>query len=188
MTDKPIVPTRILPAGAPLPDRPPQPGELPPWRMPPPPPAPPASPPPPAWPSMGPAPAPPEVMHVIHEVIVTPAPPPEPDPPLWARAWDWLWDHLVTWRMLLAIAAALLPWADGHSPVGVWSRVVHQARTEAGVPAAYVIAAVGLAATWALDRHTGRAVPRFLFVTATLGAVGALDWWDPILLLTGVSR
>jgi hypothetical protein len=90
--------------------------------------------------------------------------------------------------MLLAICAALLPWVNGHSPVGLWSSVVHQARNEAGIPAAYVIATVALAATWALDRYTGRALPRFLFVTAALGAVGVFDWWDPFLFLTGVNR
>jgi hypothetical protein len=90
--------------------------------------------------------------------------------------------------MVGALAAALTPWAGGNSPVGIWSRTVHQAREEASIGAAYVIAGVAVAATWALDRRTGRAVPRFLFVTASLGALGVLNWWDPFLLLTGVSR
>jgi hypothetical protein len=50
-----------------------------------------------------------------------------------------------------------------------------------------VIASVAVTAAWALDRHTGRAVPRCLRVTASLGAFGVLHWWDPILLLTGVN-
>jgi hypothetical protein len=87
-----------------------------------------------------------------------------------------------------AIAAALLPWAGGQSPVGIWSHTVHQARTEASIGAAYVIAGVAIGAAWALDRHTGRVIPRFLLVTTSLGATGVLHWWDPILLLTGVSR
>jgi hypothetical protein len=107
---------------------------------------------------------------------------PDPEPGLLARLWDWL----VTWRMISAILAALLPWAAGQSPVGIWSHTVHQARTEAGVGAAYVIAAVALTAAWALDRHTGRWLPRVLFVTAGLGSVGVLHWYDPITLLTGV--
>lgn len=173
VTDHPITPTRIIPAGAALPERSPEPGELPPWRTPPAPPVPPPPPPP----------APLEVRHVHEVLLVLPEPEPEPRP-LWAR----LWDRIVTWRMVAAILAALLPWANGQSPVGVWSHTVHQARTEAGVGAAYVIAGVALGAAWALDRHTGRVVPRFLLVTASLGAFGVLNWYDPILLITGVTR
>ncbi|WP_338683909.1 hypothetical protein QD712_25740 [Streptomyces acidiscabies] len=173
---RPVTPTRIIPAGAPLPDRPPEPGEIPPWRTPP---APPPAPPPP------PPPAPVEVRHVhIHEVVVVTPEPEEAPPSLWARLWDWL----VTWRMLAAIIAALTPWADGRSPVGIWADVLHQARTEASIGGAYVIATVALAAAWGLDRHTGRAFPRFLLVTALAGSVGVFDWYDPITALTGVLR
>ena len=176
MTDqpRPITPTRIIPAGATLPARPPEPDEAPPWRTPPPAPPPP---PPPAAPRD-------VVVRHIHEVVLAPAEPePTPEPRLWER----LWDRLVTRRMIAAILAALLPWAGGQSPVGIWSHTVHQARTEASISAAYVIAGIAVAATWALDRHTSRAVPRFLLVTASLGAFGVLHWWDPILLLTGVD-
>ncbi|MDX3681385.1 hypothetical protein [Streptomyces scabiei] len=176
--NRPVLPTRIIPAGAPLPARPPEPGEAPPWRTPPAPP-PPVIPPAAPWPPPAPTPGPIEV-----RVTVAPAPIPEPDPAPgpWAR----LWDRLVTWRMISAILAALLPWANGQSPVGIWSHTVHQARTEAGIAAAYVIATVALTAAWALDRRTGRWLPRFLLVTASLGALGVLHWWDPILALTGV--
>lgn len=178
MTDRPITPTRIIPAGAPLPARPPEPGEAPPWRMPPP--APPAAPPP--WPGPPPPPLGPLEVHITL-VPPAPVPEPEPEPGLWAR----LWDRITTWRMAVALLAALTPWAGGQSPVGVWSHTVHQARTEAGIGAAYVIATVAVLAAWALDRHTGRVVPRFLLVTASLGALGVLHWWDPFLLLTGVD-
>ncbi|MFJ5259105.1 hypothetical protein ACIQAC_01340 [Streptomyces sp. NPDC088387] len=171
---RPITPTRVIPASTPLPARPPEPGESPPWHIPPPPPPPAAAPPPPA---------PIEVRHVHEVLLVIPDPEPEPAP-WWAR----LWDRLATWRMAVALLAALVPWAGGQSPVGIWSRTVHQARTEAGIGAAYVIAGVAIAATWALDRHTGRALPRFLLVTALLGAFGVLSWWDPFALLTGVHR
>jgi hypothetical protein len=173
-----IIPTRIIPAGAPLPARPPEPGDIPPWRNPPPPP-PPVIPPAAPWPPPPPPSGPIEVRVTVD--LVAPAEP-EPEPGPWARLWDWL----VTWRMISAILAALLPWAAGQSPVGIWSHTVHQARTEAGIGAAYVIAAVALAAAWALDRHTGRWLPRVLLVTSSLGAFGVLHWWDPFLLLTGV--
>ncbi len=176
MTDpqpRPITPTRIIPAGASLPARPPEPDEQPPWRTPPPPPVP-----------VDPEPRTVEVRHT-HEIVMTWADTdPDPGPSLWER----LWDRLVTWRMAVAILAALLPWAGGQSPVGIWSHTVHQARTEAGIGAAYVIAGVAIAASWGLDRHTGRVLPRFLLVTALLGSLGVLHWYDPILLLTGVHR
>lgn len=180
MTDQPIIPTRIIPAGAPLPARPPEPGDIPPWRTPPPPP-PPVVPPAAPWP---PQPPPPGPIEVRVTVDLAPIPEPEPEPGLLARLWDWL----VTWRMISAILAALLPWAAGQSPVGIWSHTVYRARTEAGIGAAYVIAGVAITAAWALDRHTGRWLPRFLLVTAGLGAFGVLHWYDPILLLTGVTR
>lgn len=59
MTDRPILPTRVIPAGVPLPDRGPRPGERPPWHYPPAPTA--------AQPPAPPAPAP-----------VAPAPEPQP--------------------------------------------------------------------------------------------------------------
>lgn len=179
----PIVPARIIPAGAPLPARPPEPGEAPPWRTAPPPPppvAPPSSAPVPADPS-------PQVVHVVHEVLLV-VPEPEPEPAVWARVWDWLWEHLVTWRMLAAVLAALVPWLGGDSPVSLWSGTVHQLRDEAGILSAYVVAAGALTTAWSLDRRTGRVVPRFLFVTTVVGAFGVFDWWDPILALTGVHK
>ncbi|MFJ4682035.1 hypothetical protein [Streptomyces sp. NPDC088789] len=176
---RPVTPTRIIPPGATLPARPPQPGEVPPWRPPPPPPPPPAPPP---WPK----PPPPGPIEVHVTVIPTLPPDPEPEPGRWERLWDRLWDGLVTWRMAVALTAALTPWAAGQSPVGIWGTTVHAARTEASIGAAYVIAGVAVSAAWALDRHTGRALPRFLLVTASLGALGVLHWWDPILALTGV--
>ncbi|MFF8447891.1 hypothetical protein ACF06Q_09340 [Streptomyces leeuwenhoekii] len=185
MSDHPITPSRVIPPGAPLPARPPEPGELPPWRLTPPPPIPPAAPPPLAdWP----APPPPGPIQVHVTVDLAPAPEPEPPPPWWARAWDYLAARLLTWRMTVAITLAVTPWVGGQSPVGLWSRTVHAAREEASIGGAYVIAGVAVAAAWALDRHTGRAVPRALLVTASLGATGVLHWWDPFLLITGVHR
>lgn len=183
---RPVTPTRVIPAGAPLPARPPEPGEEPPWRTPPPPPPTVAAP----------VPVPPdpeprivEVRHVHEVVLTSPDPDPEPRP----RVWERLWERLCTWRMAVAVLAAVVPWVGGQSPVGLWSHTVHQARAEAGIGGAYVIAGVAVAVAWVIDRRSsppgepGRAVPRFLLVTASLGALGVLHWWDPILMLTGVN-
>lgn len=173
VSDQPIMPKRTIPPSAPLPDRPPQPGEAPPWRTPP------------TARDSRPEPPPPDPPEVRVTVDLGVPAEPEPEPERW---WSRVWDRIVTWRMLCAILAALLPWLNGQSPVGAWSHTVQQARTEAGVPAAYIIAGAALTAAWTLDRRTGRVVPRFLLVTTSLGALGVLNWWDPFLLLTGVSR
>ncbi|MFJ5176692.1 hypothetical protein ACIP68_23005 [Streptomyces griseoviridis] len=184
---QPITPARIFPAGTPLPERPPEPGEIPPWRQPHPQPASPPPPPPVVPATAPPPPPPPPEIHVrhIHEVVAAPAPAEEP-PRLWTR----LWDTLVTWRLFGAVLLALIPWLGGRSPVGAWGHTVHQARVEAGVLAAYVTAAVAIAVTWLWDRHTGqkRFLPRFFLVTALLGSLGVLSWLDPLTLLTGVTR
>src|SRR5690606_32241444 len=110
-----VTPTRIIPAGAPLPARPPEPGEAPPWR---------------------------------------------------------------SRRPAVARPAALPPVLCGLSPRGAWSSTARPAGAEAVVLAAYVLATAALAAAWALDPHTGRAIRRAVLVTAALGFFGVLHWSD----------
>ncbi|MVO84172.1 hypothetical protein GPA10_05145 [Streptomyces sp. p1417] len=179
MTDQkpPIIPTRVIPSGAPLPDRPPEPGELPPWWPPPPPPAAPAPPPPP--------PPPPPSHPGTIEVRITyePPVPVEPTP----SRWQWLTDWLRPWQSLVAAGIALLPAFDGYSLATGWGAALHDARTTESIGAAYVLAGAGIGMALLLDR-TGRLLPRALLVTSMVGALGVMDWWDPFLMLTGVSR
>ncbi|MEU8316679.1 MULTISPECIES: hypothetical protein [Actinomycetes] len=176
--NNPIVPTRIIPPGAPLPARPPAPGELPPWRTTPPaPPTPPST----SWQPADPPPGPLEVRVTVD--LVVPAAPDEPEPPLWAR----IWDRLADWRLLTAIAAALLPWAGGYSPAGAWSATLADARTTASPLAAYTLAIGTTGLCWWLDRRSGRWLPRMLLVTTLVGATGAISLFDPITALTGVA-
>ncbi|QHC16879.1 hypothetical protein GR131_16285 [Streptomyces sp. GF20] len=182
MTDnpQPITPSQIIPAGQPLPPRPPDPND-PPWhqRKAPVPPAP--------WAPGPAAPAdPPPPIQVYVTVDLTPGEEPPPSTRT-QRAVDWLWDRCTDWKLLSAVLAALAPWLNGTSPVGAWAATLHDARTEAGLPAAYLIAAVALAAAWAINRR-GRWLGRFAFTTALLGATGVLDLYDLVLLLTGVPR
>ncbi|MFJ4418256.1 hypothetical protein [Streptomyces sp. NPDC088925] len=184
MTDrKPIIPTRIIPGGAPLPGRAPRPGEVPPWRTPPPP-CPPATPPaPPPPPAPAPPPAPIEVRVTVD--LTPPAQVEEERPGALAR----LWARIASWRLAVAAGAALLPWLGGSSPVTAWAHTLHTAREEAGLGAAYVIAGVALGGAVLIYRHSnGRLVPTFFLVTASVGALGVLSWWDPIQALTGVTR
>lgn len=178
MPDKPIVPTRIIPASTPLPERPPQPGEAPPWHTPPPPPAPPAAPaPPPPWPPPPPAPGTIEL-----RVTYTPLPV-EPEP----SRWQWLLDWLRPWQSLAAAGVALLPAFNGFSLATGWGAALHDARTTGSIGAAYVLALLALGLALLLDR-TGRFLPRVLLVTAVIGGLGVMDWYDPVTAVTGVTR
>jgi hypothetical protein len=129
---RPIQPTRIIPANAPLPAP----------AVPPPPPRPPAPPavadadPLPDWwqsgsgPSGPPPPVPVDV-HVTVHVDLGGDPDPEPDPPWWKR---------IRWGYHAAMCALALPVS------GPWARVLDAVRHDEGLAAAWVMAAV----VWAL--------------------------------------
>lgn len=126
---KPITPTRIIPAGAPLPA---------PVSPPPPPPAPPAPPPPPSdwWRSRLPDPPPPAPVDVHVTVTVDLQGPPDPPPIPWWRRIRWGYHALM---VLLAFPVS-----------GPWAKVLDSIRHDAGLPAAWVMAATvwALAAVW----------------------------------------
>lgn len=186
---RPVTPTRVIPAGAPLPARPPEPGEAPPWRPPPPPP-------PPAEPDPLPVPPPPEprpieVRHV-HEVVLTwPEPDPEPDPQpgLWSRTWTAVTGRISGWKALIALAAAVLPipWT-GYSAAVTWHYTITQARAmHQGFGYALAFGAFTLA-VHKVTRGHGGAVALFFCAVTFIGLFGAMSWYDPILWLTGVHR
>ncbi|MBP2583375.1 hypothetical protein J3A78_003853 [Streptomyces sp. PvR006] len=180
MADRPVTPTRIIPAGAPLPPRPPGPGDIPPWRTPPAPPAPPAAA---LWPTP-PTPGPIEV-----HVTFLPAEEP-PEPSRWERLWAWLTSIAKPRKITVALLAALLPIPGvGYSLAGVWAYTVGQARTEVGIPWAYALTGVPLLLAARLVHRT-RAL-RFLIaaVIALIGLIfGALSPFDLVTITTGVTR
>ncbi|EGJ77709.1 hypothetical protein STTU_4920 [Streptomyces sp. Tu6071] len=121
-------------------------------------------------------------------VVVDLAPPPEveEEPP---GALARLWAQVASWRLAVAAGTALLPWLGGSSPATAWAHTVHTLRAEAGLGAAYTVAGLALGgAVLVYRRSSGRSLPTFFLVTASVGALGVLDWWDPIQALTGVSR
>ncbi|XUM01244.1 hypothetical protein ACQ86F_31690 [Streptomyces venezuelae ATCC 10712] len=183
MADRPITPTRIIPAGAPLPDRPPAPGDIPPWREPVAPPAPPSPPMAMPWPE----PPPPGPIEVV--VTFLPAEEP-PEPTRGERLWAWLTSIAKPWKIVLALLAALLPIPGvGYSAAGVWAYTVGLARTEVGIPWAYALTGVPLLLAGRL-LHRTRAL-RFL-VAAAIALIGllfgALSPFDLVTITTGVSR
>lgn len=190
MTDdrRPITPTRIIPAGADLPARAPQPGEAPPWRTPPPPP-PPVIPPPAPWPPPAPPPPGPIEVRVIVDLAPLIEPEPEPEPSRWSRTWDAITDRINPWKAALALFAAVtpIPWT-GYSAAVTWHYTITEAR-ELHVGLGYTLAfgTFALAAN-KLVRSRGGTVCLFFCATTLIGLFGAMSWYDPIHILTGVSR
>ncbi|MFE0270832.1 hypothetical protein ACFWZY_01630 [Streptomyces sp. NPDC058992] len=194
MTDQPITPTRIIPAGAALPARPPDPDDVPPWRAPapaypaahpnpnPPGPRPGANPPPPhSHPAPGSAPAEPGVIEV--RVAYDPYPT-APDPaPSW---WDRLTAIAPVWKLALVLALALAPIPGvGHSIATVWAYTVGEAR-EFGIPHAYALALAPLLLSGRAFTRTRSLRSLFVLAVALVGLTGAVEWFDLITALTGV--
>lgn len=133
MSDRPITPTRIIPAGTPLPPRGPEPGEVPPWRAAPAPPAPPVPP----APSPAAPPPPPPVQQIFipqgpFEVHVT-LQPPEPEPTRWERFAAWAGQFGRPWQAAGALVLALLPIPGvGYSVATTWASAVSEARGAGG--------------------------------------------------------
>ncbi|MDT0381411.1 hypothetical protein RM572_21875 [Streptomyces sp. DSM 42041] len=204
MTDKPLTPTRIIPAGqtAALPGRGPQPGERPPWWEQPKPTAPAAPPPPAAAP---PREAPPAAEaprqdapaatdaapHVV-EVRVThdQAQQSEQEPPSrWSLAWAR--HRLHPWWTLAATGLAFVPMypLSDYSAAVTWADTVGQARDSFGYGWGYALAG-GVFTLAVLADHRGRSwriVTRFWLVVGAAGFAGAAHWYDPITFLTGVT-
>ncbi|MEV4440336.1 hypothetical protein AB0K09_15195 [Streptomyces sp. NPDC049577] len=196
---EPITPTRIIPAGQPLPPTAPpmppaRPGstDLPPWRTAaPPPPPPPASPPPggaPPWDAPSP-PGPIEVRVVVD--LVHPGPEPEP-----ARRggwwWGWLWPHLRPVQTFVGgfLALVPMPWT-GYSAATTWAYVVHESRDFA-VPVAYALGLGAFAVAIGAERRAAgvlrQLVARTGLVITFVGVMGAIDLFDPVTALTGVHH
>ncbi|MFJ4837154.1 hypothetical protein [Streptomyces sp. NPDC088746] len=187
MAETPITPTRIIPAGAPLPDRGPLPGEMPPWWKPP---TPPTPPPPPTTPPPPPAPAPlPVPAPQVHVHVVIPYEEP-PEPTRRERLWAWLRTIGRPWQVCGALLLAVVPVPGlGHSAASIWAYGVGEARAEWGAQQGYALAAVPLA--WAVLRAVkhGPSLRRlWLGVIGTFGLIGATDLFDIVTLLTGVTR
>ncbi|MEU3851742.1 hypothetical protein [Streptomyces sp. NPDC029554] len=114
-------------------------------------------------------------------------PEPEPQQQREPRDWTWLTAWLRPWQTLTAGAVAVLPAFNGWSLATGWANALHDMRID-HLAGAYTTAGVALVATFSLDLRRGRFVTRVALVTAAIGATGALDWFDPITLVTGVTR
>lgn len=191
MSEKPITPTRIIPAGHDIPTAPPLPAaphgaeDVPPWRTTAPPPRPTGAPPEPPPPPHGAG----GEQRVVVEVWYPPAEPPQPEPdraPRWSMAWAW--QHAHPWKTAIGGAAALLPipWT-GYSLATTWAYTVDQSR-DFGWAWGYGLAGAALALAVLADTRHARILTRLFLVVAVAGVLGAIDWYDPITILTGVTR
>lgn len=194
MIEKPVTPTRIIPAGQAIPTAPPLPPaphdaeDLPPWRTAAPRPRsspPPDDPPPPSAPETAQG----GEQRVVVEVCY---PPPETEQPAdephqqFSLAWARQYAH--PWRSLIGAALALLPIPGvGYSAATIWAYTVGESR-QYGIGWAYVLALGSVLLAGAADYRRARIRTRFFLVVAFIGCFGAIDWYDPITFLTGVHR
>lgn len=177
MKPHPIEPTQVALAGEQLPS-----AAAPPWKPPPPPP-----PRRPAWwsapPPAGPPADAPVVHHYVHVVLPGPVPlPPEPRFE-WSRLWSWL-----RTRHWVGAAAALAPVFMGQSLATGWGAQLRDARTNAGIGGAWVIAlaVTTIAVTAARRRPTWYASA--LVTTALFGTAAMASPFDLVTFVTGVTR
>ncbi|MEU7044956.1 hypothetical protein AB0A77_28410 [Streptomyces varsoviensis] len=75
--------------------------------------------------------------------------------------------------------------AYGLSLTGGWAATLRDARTDS-LGAAYVLAGVAAGVVYLLDRYQPSWWSRALLIVAVIGGTGALGWYDPVTLLTGV--
>ena len=210
MTDRPIIPTRIIPAGAPLPDRPPGPDDIPPWRAPAPaPPHPsahlPHSAPHPPHPTPDPprtrthpAAHPPHPPHPSAHPHFDPAHPstievrltyepfylePEPEPSLWDRVRTFA----PAWKIAAALAGAVVPIPGvGYSLGSVWAYTVSEGRAEWGAALGYGLALVPVLLAGRAVAGTRSTRALLALAIALVGVTGAVHLFDPVTAVTGV--
>jgi hypothetical protein len=189
---KEVTPSAVFPAGTPIPTAPPLPAaphgtpNLPPWRTaapPPPPPTPPTPPPPVPAPDPGPI-----EHHVTVELVYPEQPEPEPEPGRWERLWGSVTGFVSPWKALGALAAAVIPipWT-GYSAAVTWAYMTSEAR---GMHPAFGYALAAGAFALAVRRFVQRRSLLALWATAVtlFGFVGAADWFDVVVIITGVHR
>ncbi|MFD3352756.1 hypothetical protein [Streptomyces fradiae] len=179
-----ITPTRVIPAGTPLPTPQPDPGRTAPWYMQPPPP------PTDLPPAPGPAAAPPPGPVEVRVTVDLAHPYTEPEPTRWDRLTTWLRRFGRPWQAIggLLLAVVPVPWT-GHSAVTTWAYTVDLAR-DIHLGYAYALALIPLAlVARRILRHGGTLLRLWaLAVTAIGGLAGAADWFDLITITTGVTR
>jgi hypothetical protein len=125
---------------------------------------------------------------VTVEVVFPEPPEPEPEPGRWERLWSAVTTFVNPWKAVAALAAAVIPvpWT-GYSAASTWAFTMSEAR--AMHPALGYSIAIGAFAL-AARRLTVRRSLLALWATAVtfFGIIGAADWFDVVVIITGVHR
>lgn len=101
------------------------------------------------------------------------------------------WRRLTHWsyaRLTIGASATLIPLYQGQPAAGVWAHVLRQARGQAGVLPAWIIAAAGIGAAAVLVHRRRSWWAYGLLSTAFIGTVAMASPYDLITLVTGVTR
>ena len=150
------------------------------------------TPPQPEQPETSAAPVKPRPAPVEVEPDVEPKPNDEPEPDNEVEGEQrWDWSRLRYWpyaRLVCGAATAILPVFGGQSAALTWGDVLYRARTEAGVGAAWIIAAVGLTvgAMWVHHRRSWLAWAGL--TCAFIGTIAMASPFDLVTFMTGVTR
>ncbi|MDX2922080.1 hypothetical protein, partial [Streptomyces sp. NE06-03C] len=125
---------------------------------------------------------------VVHVHVLLPYEP-EPEPTRRERLWQWLTSIGRPWQIVGALTLASLPLFDGHSIATLWASLVAEARTEGGQDAGYALALTPLAIAIIRIVQGGGTLRRLLLLAVSLvGLAGAIDLYDPVTWITGVTR
>lgn len=128
---------------------------------------------------------------------VTAASPPRPPDPPKATTRDtpgeprWDWRRLLHWpyaRLTCGACTALIPLHNGQSAALAWGSVLRQARTQAGVGPAWIIAGAGFAVAVVLVGRRRSWWTYGLLTCAFIGIVAMASPWDLIHLITGATK
>lgn len=193
-----LTPTRVIPAGQPLPTPRAASEERPTRPTPPGPPSPPTRTTPPAPPA---GPPPGSLWHgpqaygpIDIRVTLVPALP-DPEPTRRDRLWAWLRTYATPLQALTGLVLALAPiWPNGYSCAATWAATVYEARS-ISIPASYTLATGAFALTWVAlvrkrdTRREGRGssgIHVWAVTCAFVGTLSAVSPWDIVTLITGV--
>ena len=113
-----------------------------------------------------------------------------PEPTRRERLWAWLRTIGRPWQIGGALALALLPLPGvGYSTATTWAYCVSEARSEWGQGTGYTLALTPLAIAVMRITRSGGTLRRLLLLAVSLiGLTGAIDLYDPVTWITGVTR
>ncbi|MEU4920201.1 hypothetical protein AB0G29_12680 [Streptomyces parvus] len=112
------------------------------------------------------------------------------EPSRWERLWAWIRTIGRPWQLIIALLAAVIPFPyTGHSAASTWAYTVNLARTEWGAPYGYALAGLALGLVLLrIVRRDGTVLRIWAGVVTVIGLISAINLFDVVTLLTGVTR